>query len=66
MPGDSASLNEKVAFLGRIYVLGATAAKDNPEIEKEIQVINRKVYERSDAEVNEFYDKGKEWSLQAF
>lgn len=65
-PEDSASLDEKVAYLGRAYALGATAVKDNAELEKNIQVINKKIYDKSDGEVNDFYNKGREWSLEHF
>ena len=65
-PEESASLDEKVSYLGKAYALGATTVRDNPDLEKDIQVINRKVYERSDEEVNGLYDQGREWSLSHF
>ncbi len=34
--------------------------------DKEVQLINKKIYERSDGEINELYDIGKEWSLEHF
>lgn len=36
------------------------------EIEQVVQSINRKVYDRSDEEINTIYDKGREWSLELF
>lgn len=36
------------------------------KVEGEVRELNRKIYDRSDAQVNEIYDKGKEWSLQHF
>ncbi len=36
------------------------------KIEQEVQAINKKIYDRSDAATNELYDKGKEWSLEHF
>lgn len=42
---------------------------NSPEFKKmedEVRELNRKIYDRSDAELNEIYDKGKEWSLQHF
>jgi arginyl-tRNA synthetase len=65
-PEDSTSLNEKVKFLGESYALASQKIKDIPDFEAEIQEINKKVYDRSDAEVNEVYDKGREWSLEHF
>ena len=36
------------------------------KVDDEVRELNRKIYDRSDAQVNETYDKGKEWSLQHF
>lgn len=36
------------------------------EMEKEIREINKKIYDRSDEELNQIYDIGKEWSLEHF
>jgi arginyl-tRNA synthetase len=65
-PSDDAPLNAKTKFLGDAYAKAAAKLKDHPELESEIQSLNKKIYEQSDAEVNEVYDKGKEWSLQHF
>lgn len=79
-PTDEADLQTKVGFLGKAYALGSSKSKrekddkgvliplneDQQKIENEIQEINKKIYDRSDNEVNEIYDKGKEWSLEAF
>lgn len=79
-PTDSASVHEKAAFLGKAYALGSSKTKrekneqgeylpltpEQQAVEDEIQKINKKTYDRSDEEVNEIYDKGKEWSLEAF
>ncbi len=52
--------------LGKAYALGATANKDNEEAKAEIKVINKAVYERSDAEINALYDRGRQVSLDYF
>ncbi len=65
-PAETAPLSEKVKYLGQAYALGATHAKDTPENEVEIKSINQKIYDRSDQEVNELYDQGREWSLEHF
>jgi len=54
-----------VSFWGKAYVAGATAY-DDPETKKEIDALNKKVYDRSDAAVNALYDKGRTESLAAF
>ncbi len=87
IPQESASISDKVAYLGKAYALGATTFKkledaskeagevdeqgranstDFKKMEDEVRELNRKIYDRSDAELNDIYDKGKEWSLQHF
>ncbi len=65
-PDDSKSLPEKVAYLGKAYALGATKFKDDPSIESDVQRLNKKIYDGDDEEVNELYEKGREWSLLHF
>ena len=65
-PDDSMSLSDKVAFLGKIYAKGATNFKDHPEDEEKVQEINKKIYNKSDEEINKLYDLGKKWSLEHF
>ncbi len=65
-PDEKISLHDRVTFLGQAYAKGATYLKDHPEIMDEVQEINKKIYERSDNEVNEIYNKGREWSLEYF
>jgi arginyl-tRNA synthetase len=65
-PEEEASLEYKTQYLGKAYAYGATALKEKPEIEPEIQKINKLIYDRSDDEVNVVYDHGKEWSLEHF
>ena len=53
--------------LGKAYAHGATAYKNEVAGAKEaIRDINKKVYERSDEEINTLYDKGREVSLAYF
>lgn len=51
---------------GRAYAEGATAYKENAEAKTEIDSINKKLYDRSDAELNKLYDTGRKESLIAF
>ena len=87
IPQESASISDKVSYLGKAYALGATAFKkledaskaagevdeqgratgvEFKKMEDEVRELNRKIYDRSDAELNDIYDKGKEWSLLHF
>jgi arginyl-tRNA synthetase len=51
---------------GRAYAEGATAYKESAKAKTEIDVINKKLYDRSDAQLNELYDTGRKESLEAF
>ena len=48
------------------YALGAKAYEEDPQAKKEIEEINKKIYNRSDPELNERYEKGKKKSLEKF
>jgi len=52
--------------LGKAYARGATAYKEDESAQEEIKVLNKKIYERTDAEVNALYDAGKKVSLEYF
>lgn len=52
--------------LGRAYAVGATANKEDEAAAAEIKQINKAVYERTDAELNALYDKGRQVSLDYF
>ncbi|USN88208.1 MAG: arginine--tRNA ligase [Candidatus Nomurabacteria bacterium] len=52
--------------LGQAYALGATAYKEDETAQAEIRDINKKVYERSDEEINKLYDAGRRVSLEYF
>lgn len=65
-PNDEKTLSEKVDYLGRAYILGSKFFEEKEGAADEVQAINKQIYDRSDAEINEVYDKGREWSLQYF
>ncbi|MCF7865728.1 MAG: arginine--tRNA ligase [Candidatus Pacebacteria bacterium] len=51
---------------GEVDGQGRANGVDFKKMEDEVRELNRKIYERSDVQVNEIYDKGKEWSLEHF
>ncbi len=63
LPEEQMPLSEKIAFLAEAYVVGATALKADEVAKLEITAINKKIYDRSDSEVNRCYDVGRSWSL---
>jgi arginyl-tRNA synthetase len=54
---------ENVSDLGRAYAFGAVAYEEH---KTEIQEINKKIYHRSDKEINHLYDMGRKISLDYF
>jgi arginyl-tRNA synthetase len=66
LPGEKASLDEKMAFLSKAYAEGDKKYKESEDAKSKIRSISKKIYEHSDREINFFYEKGKKWSLQHF
>lgn len=66
LPTENASIQERTDFLGRMYVEGTNAYEEDNNIKKEIDALNKKLYEKSDSELNKIYEKGKKWSLDHF
>lgn len=61
-------IKERVVWLGERYAEGYKDFDDdqNVEIKDLIADINKKIYERSDENINEIYDAGKKWSMEYF
>jgi arginyl-tRNA synthetase len=52
--------------LGRAYAEGATAFEADEATAAEIKQLNKRIYERSDEQVNALYDAGKKVSIEYF
>lgn len=59
------SLREKAEFLGRAYAHGSLNYEEYPQHKKEIDLINKKLYEGSD-EYKELWEETKKWSIGYF
>ena len=66
LPEESADIAVRTDFLGRMYVLGTKTYEENAEVKKEIDELNKKIYDKSDSSVNAIYEKGRKWSLDHF
>ncbi len=66
IPSEDASPADKSKFLGRAYALGSKAYTEDVSAKTDIDSLNKKIYEKSDADVVAMYDKGKRWSLEYF
>ena len=62
------SLEDRASALGTFYVRGAMAYEDDAtgEVRKEIEELNKKIYEKTDGKINELYEYGRAWSLEKF
>lgn len=48
------------------YVIGNSAFEEDEGAKQEIKEINKKIYDRSDTEINKLYDEGRQTSLDYF
>ncbi|MFZ3011673.1 MAG: arginine--tRNA ligase [Minisyncoccia bacterium] len=62
----SGTHNEQAKNIGKAYVLGAGAYEVDENAKKEIDEINKKIYGRSDEEINKIYDWGFKVTMDAF
>lgn len=60
------TIENQALFIGKAYTYGAEAYEIDPEAKKEIEEINKKIYKRSDEEINDLYDWGFEATMEAF
>ncbi len=51
---------------GEVYAKGSAEYEDDIDAKKEIDELNKKIYNRSDAEINALYYSGRKISLEAF
>lgn len=52
--------------LGQAYARGATALGESEDAKKEITEINKKIYQKTDKEIEELYNWGRDLSLRYF
>lgn len=56
--------HSRMKLLDSCYVFGAKSFKENPDSEKVIREINKKIYSKEDPELNKIYEQTRDWSLQ--
>jgi arginyl-tRNA synthetase len=66
MPSKRSPISERTTFLGACYVKGSTAYESDPEAKKEIDDLNKKIFEGKDRKLMKLYKLGRKWSLQHF
>ncbi|MEK7569298.1 MAG: arginine--tRNA ligase [Patescibacteria group bacterium] len=60
------TLQNQALYIGKAYAYGAEAYETDPEAKHEIDEINKKIYKRSDGEINDLYTWGFEATMEAF
>lgn len=65
-PAESASLKEKVAFLGKCYAFANNAFETDEQAKQEIIEVNKTIYAGTDVKVMEVYAEGRTLSLEYF
>ncbi len=62
---DLKTLEEKIKFLSEAYVLGNKNYDDSPDVRKEIEELNLKIYQKSE-EIASLWQETRDWSLEYF
>lgn len=65
-PEEDMPVLEQANYIGNCYVEGNAAYESDPEIKEEIDLLNKKIYEKTDEHVNVLYSWGREVTLTAF
>ncbi|HEY5588819.1 MAG TPA: arginine--tRNA ligase [Candidatus Paceibacterota bacterium] len=66
VPSGDETVSEQAQYIGRCYSQGSNLYDTDENAKKEIEIINKKIYERSDEEINKIYDWGRQVTLDAF
>lgn len=66
LPEENKSISEKAEYIGECYSFASNLYEEDEETKKEINKINKQVYEKSDEKINELYLWGRIITLEAF
>ncbi|MCX6754322.1 MAG: arginine--tRNA ligase [Candidatus Nomurabacteria bacterium] len=66
MPDENMTISEKAQYIGRCYSDGSNLYDTDDQAKKEIEIINKAIYGRTDEEINKVYDWGRSITLDAF
>jgi arginyl-tRNA synthetase len=66
MPDASKSVNEQAEYIGECYSFASNLYEEDEEIKKEVNKLNKEIYEKSDEKINEIYLWGRVVTLEAF
>lgn len=57
---------DDITYLGEMYVIGSSKYDEDEKTKAEIVEINKKIFEKSDSEINKIYEAGRKLSLEYF
>lgn len=63
---ETVSANDAALYIGKCYSDGSNLYDEDPVAKEAVDAINKKVYEKTDAEINHIYDWGRTVTLEAF
>lgn len=63
---DPKDVKKRAEYLGKVYAVGATKYEESDEVKEVVSEINKKIYDKSDPEVNKLYETTRQWSLDYF
>ncbi|ETB63934.1 TPA: arginine--tRNA ligase [Candidatus Nomurabacteria bacterium] len=66
MPEENKTVSEKAQYIGECYSKGSNFYDTDENIKKEIDEINKKIYDKSNEKINEIYEWGRKVTLDAF
>ncbi|MEI7764967.1 MAG: arginine--tRNA ligase [bacterium] len=66
MPDSSLIVSAQAQYIGECYSKGSNLYDTDENAKKEIDEINKKIYDKSDEEINKIYDWGRKVTLDAF
>lgn len=65
-PDESKTVREKAEYIGECYSKASNLYEQDENAKREIDEINKKVYYKSEEEINKIYDWGRAITLEAF
>lgn len=63
---ENVTASQNAQYIGKCYSDGSNLYDTDENAKKEIEIINKKVYDRSDEKINKIYDWGRRVTLDAF
>lgn len=63
---DPKDVKKRAEYLGKVYAKGATTYEESDKAKERVGVINLKIYDKSDPEINKLYEETRKWSLDYF